>query len=604
MSSNDSYWQRQAGASLSRRRLLRMGVLGGAAIAGASLLACSDDGDDKGGGSAIGAFNTGTLTGTETGDQLRERFHGKHLKDLPAQKEGPKYGGIHRRERNTPPSWDFTSAAASSLGAQGMMFFHNTPMQLEVHDLAKDLHSHNIEPALVKSWERAGQTTLVLHIDEAAKWQNVAPVNGRQFTSEDLAYVFNAYKSTPAQQFVYRDVDRIETPDSKTLRLQLKQPAAWFEQLMTTPYNVVFSREQAESSEGMARRPVGTGAYIFESAQDRVGIKMRKNPDYWRKDRNGKQLPYVDGIETFFFADITAQVAAFRDKQLDGIGAGDRTTWETVINGHPEYVSQISPAPPGYQPSIAMRLDKAPWNDVRVRRAMSLAIDRQTIVKSYGDLGHPAYSQDWSYFGRGTPWALEDLGPWSKFDPQQAKQLMTAAGFTNGMGRKVPLALAGSTGPQNYDIPFLVSDSWRKHLGLETDLKIAQDSATWNRTFYGKQYEDLAAPGFLTLGFEPDEMSYGLLHSKAPSNFTFVDDTTLDDLVVRQGNELNRTERQKLLKQIMDRDLDQQFRIFSVALNLIQVRHPHVFSYVGSLYGGPTSVSANCTQYTWLNRPA
>lgn len=601
MTGKEGYWIRQFNLRLARRRVLQVAGVAAAGFGGAALLGCSDD-SNKGSGSS-GNYNTGTLTGKETPVELQDRFSGRRLKDLPGQKDEPKYGGIHRRSRNAPPSWDLTSPAAVSLGFY--QYVHNTPMSLEVHELGKDPFAYHLEPTLVKSWERAGATTLVLRIDEAAKWQNVPPVNGREFMAADLAYAFEVYRKTPGQQFIYRDVDRIETPDNKTVRLQLRQPAAYLEQQLSTPYNQIFSREQHESSEGLSRRPIGAGPFIFESGQDRVGVKFRKNPDYWQKDpyRGGKQIPYLDGLELVYLADTTAIVAAFRDKQLDGIGAPDRTTWESIIDGHPEYVSEISPPPPGYEPSIAYRLDKEPWNDVRVRRAMSLTIDRQSIIESYGGLAIPAYSQDWSYYGRDA-WKLEDLGPWSKFDPAQSKQLMSAAGFANGMGRKVPIWLNGSTGAQNYDIPVLVTDAWRRHLNLETELKIAQDSATWNRTFYGKMYEDLAAPGFLTLGFEQDEMVYGTLHSKAPSNFTFVNDPTMDDLVIKQGNELNKSERQKILKQVMERDLDQQFRTWTVALNLIHIRQPYTFNYLATLYGGPETVSSHGGKYLWLNRTA
>jgi ABC-type transport system substrate-binding protein len=76
-------------------------------------------------------------------------------------------------------------------------------MSLEVHELGKDPFAYNLEPTLVKTWERAGQTTLVLKIDEAAKWQNVPPVNGRAFTATDLAYAFEVYRKAPGQQFIY-----------------------------------------------------------------------------------------------------------------------------------------------------------------------------------------------------------------------------------------------------------------------------------------------------------------------------------------------------------------------------------------------------------------
>src|SRR5262249_15909238 len=148
----------------------------------------------------------------------------------------------------------------SSLGF--FNYTNNGLMQFEVHDNAKDLMSANLDPYLAKSWERAGDTTLVLNLDEAAKWHDVAPVGGRPFVAEDVAYTINAYKKAPVQRFIYRDVDKVETPDKNTVRLSLKQPAAYLEQQLATPYNVMFAREQAESSDGLAKRPIGTGGFV------------------------------------------------------------------------------------------------------------------------------------------------------------------------------------------------------------------------------------------------------------------------------------------------------------------------------------------------------
>lgn len=605
------YWKRQVDFRMSRRRMLQAAGLTGAALASATLLACS--GDDSGGGSAstggsgsspTGPYNTGVVTKAETGDQLRVRFNPNHLRDLPGQKDGPKYGGIHKKTQSAgqpnPPTWDWTSPAASSLGFFG--YTNNGLMSLEVNDHAKDLLAANLEPMLAKSWERAGATTLVLHLDPAAKWHNVAPVNGRPFTSEDVAYVIEAYRKAPVQRFIYRDVDKVETPDKNTVRLQLKQPAAYLEQQLATPYNVMFAREHAESSEGLAKRPIGTSAFVFESAQDRVEMKLVKNKEYFKKDpRTGKQLPYLDGITAYYFADPNSAAAAFNAKQIDGISGGDRLAWESIIDGHPEYVSTITPPPPGNQPNMAMRLDKEPWNDVRVRRAMSLGVDRQLVAQAFGGLGMASYSQDWSYMGFKEPWRWEQMGPYYKFDVQQAKQLLSAAGYGSGFGRKISMDMSAASGGIGYDIPVLVNDAWRRNLGLEIDIKPFVDAATFNRAFFGKQFQDICANSYYTLGFEPDEMSYGVNHSQAPSNFGYVNDAVMDDLVVKQGNELDRTARSKILQQIMDRDTDQVFHLWTVALNQITVRQPYMFNYNSFLYGGPTSVSSHGSQYAWLN---
>src|SRR5207237_8750162 len=142
----------------------------------------------------------------------RERFGPNTLRQLPGQKEGPKYGGIHNKPRSAgqpgPPTWDWTSPAASSLGF--FNYTNNGLIQFEVNDNAKDLLTANLEPYLASAWERAGDTTLVLHLDPKAKWHDVAPVNGRPFTSEDVAYAVEAYKKAPVQRFIYRDVDKVE----------------------------------------------------------------------------------------------------------------------------------------------------------------------------------------------------------------------------------------------------------------------------------------------------------------------------------------------------------------------------------------------------------
>ena len=111
-----SYWERELRHRLSRRRVLQGLGWGGVGLAAATLLACNsnDSGTKNGssaGGSPTGPFNTGTVASTETGDDLRDRFDPNHLRDLPGQKDGPKYGGIHKKQHAPPPSWDWTSPA-------------------------------------------------------------------------------------------------------------------------------------------------------------------------------------------------------------------------------------------------------------------------------------------------------------------------------------------------------------------------------------------------------------------------------------------------------------------------------------------------------------
>src|SRR5262249_39957665 len=152
------------------------------------------------------------------------------------------------------------------------------------------------------------------------------------------------------------------------------------------------------------------------------------------------------------------------------------------------------------QPNMALRLDKAPWNDIRVRRAMSMGIDRKLIAAGYGGLGMASFSQDWSYMGFKEPWRWEQMGKYYEFNLQEAKALLSAAGLGSGIGRKVEMPLSAASGGIGYDIPLQVNDQWRRNLGLQIDLKPFVDTGTFNRLFFGRTYDDICANTYYTLG--------------------------------------------------------------------------------------------------------
>lgn len=578
----DNYWSRMLNRRLSRRTAL---VAGGAGAVAAAITACSGDKDGgaSGGSGATSSFNAGRPQDGESVTDLRERYHGKHLKELPGQKDGPRYGGTYHVSDNVPVTWDLTSAGASPLASWA--YFHNPLISFEMGDFAENANLWNLEACLAQKWERPSPDSMTIRLQPGVKWQNIPPVNGRPLTAEDVVYALTAYKKAPVQAPIYRAVDKITAPDNQTVTLTFTSPAAYFERMQSQPINLIFSKEQAESSEGMAKRPVGTGAFIFDQGQDRVGYTAHKNPDYWRKDpRSGQQLPYIDKIEATYFADPQSSLAAFRDKKLDGIWPQDRVTWASVFDTNPDVVSQMTTPPPSFQPFIPIRVDKAPWSDARVRRAMSLAVDRDAIIKgTAGGLAGYGYGQDWSFWEQEWPWDIGQLGSYMKFDVQQAKQLMKAAGFENGIGRKAQFLL-GQTAGINFDVWNLVADYWRRNLGLETEINAPQDSAVWQRAYFTANFDDLMGVGFVGPSVEPDAYSYDPLNSKSPKNYFHVNDATLDDLTVKQGQALDVNTRRGLLKQIMDRDLDQMYRIWTITPYKISVRYPHVFNVIDTIH--------------------
>lgn len=638
---SSEYWQRGSGPWRTTRRRVLAGS--GAGAAALFLAACSGSSSKKGSsttgnagaatqatvpassGSVIsGAPLTATaavsgsrgnptspiyldakskpVTGKETIEELRERFHPRQLKYLPAWKNNPKSGGTLRWFSDMPTSWDFADAAASLLASYAM--FHNGLMTFEMGDLSDNLNLVKTELDLAQSYEQTDEMTLTFKLKPNVKWQNVAPVNGRPFTAEDVKYCTEVYQKAPVQSTIYRDVDRVEVPDASTVVYKMKQPVAYLLNVLRQPHNLIFSREQHDSPDGLKSGPIGTGAFIFTGGTLHVGWKARKNPDYFKKDKwTGQQLPYLDGIETLYAADANAQVAGVRSKQVDVYGAPTRNIWMDLLKTNPELVTQITTPPPSYQPFIGIRNDKPPFNDPRVRQAMSLAIDRQAIIDTvfFGMAGY-GYAQDWTYFGQEWPWTPDQVGQYMQFDPKKAKQLLSAAGLGNGIGRKMELYHVAATG-YNFDTGQLVADNWQRNLGIDVTQTTPPDYASWVNKLYNVQYDDAIVVGVAGPSLDPDAYSFDPLNSKSTKNYFKVNDPQLDQLTQAQRVEFDVPKRQGILRDIMARDLDQAYRMWTVTQYKINARFPYLYNAVDQVHAwGPAGWGSKVCELIWMDK--
>ena len=599
---------------VARRAALRGATLGGASLAAALALACSGKKESGGtsgpstsgsGGtapsSAGGAASTKPLTGKETVEELRERFHGRELRNLPGQKDGPKSGGVYRRRSNLPISWDFVSPQGALLASYA--FFHNALITFAAGDYVPNHNQWTIEGDLAQKWEQPDDKTFTFRLFPGIKWQNVPPVNGREFTAEDAKFVLDTYKKSPAQAPMFQHVDRVETPDKSTVVIKMTQPTAYFLLQQLQPFALYFSREQLESSNGLKGGPVGTGAFIYESGQQNVGFTAKKNPEYFKKDaRTGKQLPYVDRVESKFFPDFATALSAFRDKQTDEYYLQTPREIRELLKTSPDAIVQITTPPPSYQPHVAMRLDKPPFNDVRVRRAMSMALDRDAIIDGVTDgFAGYGYAQDFTYFGQEWPWTQKDVGDYNKFNLAEAKKLMEAAGFGNGFGRTLKFALPTTASGLYYDTFVLMADQWRK-LNIQTEIWAPADIAQVYNQYYAGTFEDMVGTGVIGPGIDPDAFAYEPLHSKSPKNYYLVRDSQVDSWAESQRVELDTEKRKKVLRQIMDRDLDQMYRIWGILPYRIRMRHAYAFNITDEIGAWEPGWGSRGVELVWMNK--
>lgn len=593
MRERDNYWTRRLNGGLSRRRFMA-GASGGVAGAAAmGLVGCGDDDDSDGGNGGNGGGGNGGATASPGGggspvatdgggnttkidvnlEEFREIYHGKHLKELPYADEQPKRGGTFRYAFIRPTSWDPTGAGAATLPSYAIM--HNQLIRFAIGDHVENHNFGEVEPDLAQTMpEQPDELTYTFKLNPGITFQDTAPVNGRALTSEDIKYCIEAYKEAPVQGSTYAEVTSIDTPDDETVILKTTDPTAYLLGSMVLPWNWIFSKEQHEAG-GMESTPIGTGPFMLESMEDQGGYVAVRNPNYWKKDSHGTQLPYFDKIDVVYIPSPVDADAAFRTGQIDHRVPTNYDAWKNLVESNPDVVTQVTTPPPSAHPFISMNLTKKPFDDVRVRRALALAVDRDALIEQLaGGMAGYGYGMDQTYFGSEWPFPPEELGDWHHYDPEQAKALLAEAGYEDGIPETLEVFTSYTAGLW-FEVAVATFNMWSQ-VGINVDHQYSVDQAQWQSRYFGKTYKDMMSVNFVGPGWDPDSFTYQALHSESPRNYFHVNDPELDRLTLAQRREMDLEARKELVREIMDIDLDQVYRVWLIMTYKINLRYPYV----------------------------
>ncbi len=305
-------------------------------------------------------------------------------------------------------------------------------------------------PELAQKVENPDPLTYIFTLNPAAKWQNIDPTFGRQVTAEDVVFSFNRYASLSKDQgMLALVVDNVSAPDSQTVVFKLKHPFALFLTRVASYQDLwILPPELIEADGDAEKRSVGSGPFILEHYRRSIDFLFRKNPDYFEKDEYGNSLPYADQFHLLVIADENAILSQFIAGKLFGITIQPKLLPE-ALNAKPDiriarYLRDLASFL--YFEPATYTSNKAPFNDVRVRRALSMAIDRDALLS----LVRAPIDKDggeWCNMvpaGLGRNWwvnpksdAMGDAAKWYKYDLAEAKKLLEAAGYGDGFGTKM-----------------------------------------------------------------------------------------------------------------------------------------------------------------------
>jgi peptide/nickel transport system substrate-binding protein len=459
-----------------------------------------------------------------------------------------------------------------------------------------------VEGDLAESWTQSpDQKTYEFKLRRGVKWHNKPPVNGRELTADDVVFSVNHFLSVKgnANAYMLKAVDKVEATDKYTVKFTLKEPFVWFLDMISNPHAVAIVAKEVVEKYGDLKKPesvIGTGPWMLDSYRPNVGLSYVRNPNYFIQG-----LPYIDRIEATVDEDNASRMAAFLSGKYDlgwaFPGTIDRVDWvqikDTLAQRRPNLKTVEFPSP--VMNHISMRTDQKPFSDVRVRHAMSMAIDRKAIIESaYEGVGAlnppvPAALKEWSV-------PLDKLGEGAKYykhDPAEAKRLLAAAGYPNGFPGTMCFTTYGT--PVLVDIMQLVQKDL-KTVGIDVKIDQKEYGAYIATCFYGKFDSMTFGPqtGFL----EPDNFLFGQYYPEELKNQSHINDPVVADMLIRQRRTLDVAKRREIIYDIQRHLAKQQYYVQMPSGIYIAVWEGAVKNYgpnMGYDYGGRLMAA-------WLDR--
>jgi len=487
----------------------------------------------------------------------------------------PKRGGILRVRGYDPPHFDPHLALNFKMSTT-LSFVYNKLVRFKPGPGVPP-GVFTVESDLAERWAQLDDLTYVFYLRKGVRWHNAPPVNGRELTAEDVKFTFDRFLSEKGNphRYLLDSVDRVEATDRYTVRFRLKEPFVWLLHILASPWASWIIAHEVVDKYGDLKKPeaaIGTGPFVLVRYEPNVKTTFKRNADYFRSP-----LPWVDGVDWLVMEDDSAGLAAYRTKQLD---AGPWHWWavrqsdvEALKKSHPhlayqDFLSTVTTV-------IYLRTDKPPFNDVRVRRAISHAVDRQAIIESVLVRGEPTPA-----VARGlAEWSLpiDQLGSGAQYyrhDPKEAKRLLAEAGYPQGL--KTQLTTTSGLGIDLVDAVQLAQRQL-KESGIETELKVQEFGAYASTAALGK-FEGMAMAPF-GIAWEPHSPLYGMYMPEQPRNSSHVSDPKLIAMLKEQMRTRDVEARRRIVFDIQRYAAEQQYYVYLYSVGVTGSWQPYVKNY-------------------------
>lgn len=318
-----------------------------------------------------------------------------------------------------------------------------------------------IEPSIAKKWEiSADGTVYTFHLRNDVFFHDnklFKDGKGRKVVASDFVYSFNRIidaKIASPGTWIFNNIDYreennyqpFEALNDSTLKIYLTKPFPPFLGILSMQYCAVVPKEIVEYYKNDYRsNPVGTGPFMFKVWDENNKLVLLKNPNYWEKDENGKQLPYIDAVAISFVKDKEMEFLKFLNGDLEFVSGRDGDNKESIFTADgklkKEYETKITMLTNPYLNTeyLGILIDEdlpivnqSPLRKKFVRQAINYGFDRkQMIAHLRKNIGTPAFS---GFVPKGLPSYNQEIVKGYNYNPEKAKELLYLAGYPEGKG--------------------------------------------------------------------------------------------------------------------------------------------------------------------------
>ncbi|MFN8638913.1 MAG: ABC transporter substrate-binding protein [Dehalococcoidia bacterium] len=507
-----------------------------------------------------------------------------------------RYGGTLLNRYLDPPSMDFNRTLSCTI---------NTTMDYTKNKLVRGVFGSranpaliNVEPDLAENWEVSpDQTVFTFHLRKGVKFHNVAPVNGREFTSADVRASIERYKAGGVQKDVWEPVASIETPDNYTVKITLGEPLADFPRNIAA-WSHMDAKEVLDNPDLLKDKAIGTGPFLQQEWTRKERSVFTKNPDYFEKG-----LPFLDHVIATVQEDAAVWRAGYLTNNFVEWSARDRDDADEMLKRGGDSVMMKYTTAQGVNTSgFHFQMKNPKFQDIRVRRAISIAMDRKEfdLARYLGEGG--GYSKGpipWQVLYSTLP-TLESQGQWLAYNPGESSKMLQAAGYT----AQAPLLVDAPVWYGRNEYQQIIKPQYDKVPEFKFNIRVV-DNPTAVQMLNDRAYEDTMNVTWGPPSYSVDQVVYPWYHSKGGVNHANVNDPEMDSLLVAQRREKNPEAQKEVWKKIEKKYFDEVWQVwYPIGVLARGFWHNYMVNFRPHGIGSYTCYSNAQARAVWLDEGA